>query len=164
LELEGQKVVVRCVLTNTQHCMTKDMQGMQTCDAEVPLPCNRTQSWSAEGVDIRLADAGELRSVQGFAPVVPEEMELVYIVWDVIYLNGESIAALPLRERHARLREVMRQAPATGVEIEGGQTPMTARLVPLVPGATEPLLPGSDASMRWSVEGVSAADVQVRCT
>ena len=31
-------MVVRCMLTNRQHSITKDMQAMPTCDAEVPWP------------------------------------------------------------------------------------------------------------------------------
>ena len=93
--------------------------------------------------------------------MMPEDIEIVFCIFDILYLDGERLTTLPLRERHARLRTALRDAPAAGCALHGGATPIAARLVRVLPGATVPLLPGCPASVLWSVMGTSVRDIQV---
>jgi hypothetical protein len=95
-------------------------------------------------------------------PILPEEVEIVFCVFDIVYINGHCLTKLPLRLRHEHLAAALTVAPEEGVELEGGKTPTTARLVPIVPHTTGPVVPGCAASADWSVRGSCVQDVVVR--
>lgn len=43
------------------------------------------------------------------------DLEVVYLTWDVLYLDGRCVCHLPLLERRELLRRVVRDAPPEGV-------------------------------------------------
>jgi hypothetical protein len=94
--------------------------------------------------------------------VKPEEVELVYLVFDLVYLDGASLAARPMRERHACLRAALRDAPADGIALEDGKTAIRGRIVLVLPDAPGPMVPGCEASALWSARGSGAREVLVR--
>lgn len=42
------------------------------------------------------------------------DLEVVYLTWDVLYLDGRCVCHLPLLERRELLRRVVRDAPPEG--------------------------------------------------
>lgn len=94
--------------------------------------------------------------------MLPEEVQLVFCLFDILHLDGEPLAKLPLRIRHEKLAAAIKAAPTAGVVLENGETAIKARLLPILPGNGAPLMPGSAASAAWSVRGSTAADVVVR--
>ena len=85
---------------------------------------------------------------------------MLYLVFDIVHLDGHLLKELPLRARQAKLLEALADAPEAGFAVEG--SPVTLRIVAVVPGRAAPLVPGCEASRLWSVEGSTAEDVQAR--
>jgi hypothetical protein len=78
-----------------------------------------------------------------------------------VYLDGQVLKDFPLRIRFEKLASALVAAPEQGVELEGGRTAITGRLVPILPDPAVELMPGFAPSKDWSVTGNSVADVQV---
>ena len=89
-----------------------------------------------------------------YEPPRLRDVTLLFAVFDVLRVNDDVLIDLPLRERHAHLRAVLRPAPA-GVEV-GVARPgtsvkrMTAHLAPVLPGV--PFMPDHVASVLGSCE------------
>ena len=62
-----------------------------------------------------------------------EELELVYIVFDVLFVDNRSVLSLPLSERHKILRSVIKDAPLNGIPMGNG---LKGALIPLIPDKT----------------------------
>jgi hypothetical protein len=97
------------------------------------------------------------------AKVQPEHLEILFVVFDIVYLDGEVLKALPLRIRLEKLASALKVAPKQGIVLEGGQTAITGRIVPVLPDSAGELVPGFPPSQLWSVSGSRAADIQVGC-
>lgn len=62
-----------------------------------------------------------------------EDLELVFVAFDVLYIRNGSVTKMTLSERHRILRSVVKDAPLEGIPIMG---PLKGRLVPLIPDQT----------------------------
>ena len=62
-----------------------------------------------------------------------EELELVYIVFDVLFVDDRSVLSLPLSERHKILRSIIKDAPLNGIPMGNG---LKGALIPLMPDKT----------------------------
>lgn len=94
-------------------------------------------------------------------PMVSDEMEVLYCVFDIIVLDGETVTHLPLYQRHQKLQHALRYKQES-VPLEGGQTVITGRVVPILPNQAEPPMPGYAPSALWSMKGCSVQDIMVR--
>lgn len=94
--------------------------------------------------------------------MLPEDIEIIYVIFDICNQDGESTTSQPLHQRHARLATALREAPPEGCQLEGGATPVKGRLLRLLPGAEAPLIPGAPVTAHWSVQGNSARAIEVR--
>lgn len=90
------------------------------------------------------------------------DLEIVYLVFDIVFLNGASCRHEGLAQRHVRLREALRASASDreGVLVTGSA--IAARVLVLTPDALEPPLPGHAASLKWCITGSSPQDIQVR--
>ena len=43
-----------------------------------------------------------------------QDVEVVYVCWDVLHIDGRNVNSLPLLDRHKLLRKVVRDAPPEG--------------------------------------------------
>ncbi|KAK9809528.1 hypothetical protein WJX73_008973 [Symbiochloris irregularis] len=82
----------------------------------------------------------------------PGKLEIVYVAFDILYINQLSVINLTLRERHSLLSEAIKPAPDDGIPIGDGT--FRGRIIALTPGATLPS--GAVASKN----GDSLADIQ----
>jgi ATP-dependent DNA ligase len=94
-------------------------------------------------------------------PMVADELEVLFCVFDVVVVDGRNLLRLPLRERHVELAGALKPAPEAGIPLEGGATAITARLVTILPDQ-QPALPSHPKSALWSVHGTSAQAIVVR--
>ena len=62
-----------------------------------------------------------------------ESLELVYMAFDILYVDDHSITAIPLRHRHEQLRASIKDAPMTGIPMGRG---LRGRVIPLIPDQT----------------------------
>lgn len=93
--------------------------------------------------------------------MVSDELEVLYCLFDIVVLDGETLTHLPLLQRHQKLQQAVRPAPESTL-LEGGQTVITGRLVVILPDPPEPPIPGYARSAAWSARGRSAQDIVVR--
>eukprot|EP00873_Tetraselmis_striata_P028525 jgi/Tetstr1/448789/TSEL_036023.t1 len=77
-----------------------------------------------------------------------EDVEIMYVAFDIIYLNDCAINDLPLTERHTKLEAALRPGGSAGTLLGGGG--ITGRVHALVPG------PGAE----WTEVGTSLEDIQ----
>lgn len=94
-------------------------------------------------------------------PMITDELEVLYCVFDIVVLDGETVAHLPLSQRHQKLQHALRRVDDS-IPLEGGQTAITGRVVTIIPGHPEPPIPGYARSATWSMRGSTAQDIVVR--
>ncbi|KAK9834174.1 hypothetical protein WJX81_005346 [Elliptochloris bilobata] len=71
------------------------------------------------------------------------DLEVVYVAFDVLYCDGQSVINRPLVERHQLLNRLVSAAPAEGYPL-GPATVVTGRVIKLLPGQPLPAgMPGS---------------------
>ena len=92
--------------------------------------------------------------------MVSDEMEVLYCVFDIIVLDGHTITHLPLAHRHQKLQHALRYK-RDSVLLEGGQTVITGRVVPILPDQGELPIPGYAQSAMWSVKGHTVQHIMV---
>ncbi|KAK9791616.1 hypothetical protein WJX73_000051 [Symbiochloris irregularis] len=66
----------------------------------------------------------------------PGNLEIVYVAFDILYINQQSVINLTLRERHSLLSEAIKPAPDDGIPMGDGT--FRGRIIALTPGATLP--------------------------
>lgn len=93
-------------------------------------------------------------------PMVSDELEVLYCVFDIVVLDGETIANLPLSQRHQKLQHALRNMQ-DGVKLADGQTVITGRVVKILPDRLEPPIPGYPRSSTWSMRGRMVQDIVV---
>jgi hypothetical protein len=94
-------------------------------------------------------------------PMLADELEVLYCVFDIIVLDGETLIHLPLYQRHQKLQHALR-ATRESVPLEHGQTVITGRVVAILPDQAEPPVPGYPRSSTWSMCGRTIQDIMVR--
>ena len=77
--------------------------------------------------------------------MLPEEVQLLFCLFDILHLDGEPLAKLPLRIRHEKLAAAIKAAPTAvwrGLTVEITQRPRDL-LVPWVDRGERPERPDS---------------------
>ena len=92
-------------------------------DAPLPLPSIPPATTTTAASNGNLAAA----------PVKLSDLELYYIVMDVLYCKGNAVIHLPLSQRHTLLTEIL---PSNVAATISGVSGIVAHVVPLLPGQT----------------------------
>ncbi|PNH08890.1 DNA ligase 4 [Tetrabaena socialis] len=98
-----------------------------------------SKDWDPQSI-IRPRERDTRNGEEQYAPPAARDLEVVYVAFDILFLNDTSVVHLPLRERHRLLQGVFRPAGGEGslpggVPL-GGKGAVTFRAEALVPGRT----------------------------